>query len=218
MAFAGATIPTTTRDGRKWDSVGGEAPDPFAKVFLNDRELFRTPIQSNTLTPTWPDGPRDNYRIPKGASLRVELWDSNPINNHPICVRNVKNPHAEARIGELDIACDSGAKLRLTLTPGRAKIGLGFAYELRTESVFISRVVAASPAGRAGIVVGDQLVRIQGKTVKGLDEGEIRSLINANAPNSLALSVRHADGAEVEVVLKEGAMYPTRSDDVPVGD
>src|SRR5262245_32131040 len=43
VAFAGAEIPPTTRDGRKWDSIGGDLPDPFAKVFVDDREIFRTP-------------------------------------------------------------------------------------------------------------------------------------------------------------------------------
>lgn len=218
IAFAGAVIPEKTRDGRSWDAVGGSAPDPFAKLMANDRELFRTPIQSNTLTPTWPDAPKENWRIAKGTTLRVELWDSNPINNHPICVRTIRDPHAQAGAGELDIDCDSGAKLRLVIAPGRAKLGVGFSYELRTESVFVSRVVAASPAGRAGLTPGDRIVRIQGQDVKGLDEGEIRSLINANAPSSLALSVRHADGGSVEMVLKEGPMYPTRSDDVPLED
>ena len=32
--FAGAVIPSRTRDGRNWDSVGGSLPDPFAKLLV----------------------------------------------------------------------------------------------------------------------------------------------------------------------------------------
>jgi hypothetical protein len=39
LKFANAQIPTRTRDGRQWDSVGGSAPDPFAKLLIQDREI-----------------------------------------------------------------------------------------------------------------------------------------------------------------------------------
>src|SRR5882724_10724580 len=49
LKFARAEIPTRTRDGRQWDSVGGSAPDPFAKLLLEDKEILVTPVQANTL-------------------------------------------------------------------------------------------------------------------------------------------------------------------------
>ena len=83
LKFAKAQIPTRTQDGRQWDSVGGSAPDPFAKLLIDDKEILVTPVQANTLSPTWPDQKIGNYRIPRGTPVRVELWDSNAINNHP---------------------------------------------------------------------------------------------------------------------------------------
>src|ERR1700742_195591 len=82
LKFKSAQIPTRTRDGRNWDSVGGSAPDPFAKLIMDDKEILVTPVQANTLTPTWPDQNVGNYRLPHGVPARIELWDSNPINNH----------------------------------------------------------------------------------------------------------------------------------------
>src|ERR1041385_4596086 len=87
IAFTSAKIPSKTRDGRQWDSLGGAAPDPFAKLFLNDRELIRTPVQANTLEPTWPDQTKANYRLPAEGSYRLEVWDSNALNNRPICLK-----------------------------------------------------------------------------------------------------------------------------------
>jgi len=216
IRFKGAEIPATTRDGRKWDAVGGSAPDPFAKLFAGDAELYHTPIQSNTLTPTWPDGIGRNYRIPMRTPVRIEIWDSNPINNHPICVREVSNIHAEAHAGILELTCDSGAKVSLVVEPARARVGLGFFYEFRTETIYVTRVAPESPAARVGLKVGDQIVSIQGKPVKGLDEAEARSAINSNAPSGVTLSIKHADGSMVDLALKDGPIYPTVDDDIPI--
>lgn len=211
-----ASIPERTRDGRKWDAVGGAAPDPFVKVLVSDKELFRTPTQPDTLSPTWPDAQRANYRIPKGNSVRVELWDANPINNHPICVRVIKSFADEAKGGLIQIDCESGAKITMITEPAHARIGLGMRYELRTQSVFITRVVIDSPAARAGLRGGEEIIRIQSKDVKGMDEADARSLINANAPTGVSFTVKKADGSTLDVSLREGPIYPTLDDDVPI--
>src|SRR5689334_7709205 len=91
VTFVGADIPDKTRDGRKWDSLGGSAPDPFAKLFVDDRETILTPVQTDTLKPTWPDQKHANYLISSAAKIRVEMWDSNALNNHPICLKKLRD-------------------------------------------------------------------------------------------------------------------------------
>lgn len=217
VKFAGAVIPKTTRDGRKWDSVGGSLPDAFAKLIVDGRVILETPVQSNTLTPTWPNQRKANYRIRQGATVRVELWDSNPINNHPICVAEVRGLHNEAPTeGPTRISCSSGAELSLVVDPAHGRLGIGLFYELRSEDVFVTRVLRESPAARAGLAVGDQLLKIQGKLVKTMAEGEAQSLLNANAATGVTLLVRKPDATEVELTLKEGALYPIVDEGVPV--
>jgi len=217
VKFRGAVIPTRTRDGRKWDSVGGSLPDAFAKLFVDGRELVLTPVQSNTLTPTWPDQRIANYRIRLGAAVRVELWDSNPINNHPICVSEVRSLHAEsASDSPLKIDCDSGAEITLEVDPAHSRLGVGMYYELRREEVVVTRVLRESPAGRAGLSRGDQLLKIQDKPVKTMSDGEAQSLINANAATGVKLWVRKVDRTEAEVELKEGPIYPVADEDIRV--
>jgi hypothetical protein len=145
VAFAGAQIPPRTRDGRKWDSMGGEAPDVFAKLFVDDKEIIRTPIESDTLKPTWPDQQRANYRISSRAKVRVELWDSNPINNQPICIKRLHNLPGQSGPVAVDVECDSGATLRLRVEPAHARWGLGFAYELLTVGAAVTRVIGSPP-------------------------------------------------------------------------
>lgn len=216
IEFEKATIPAKTRDGRAWDSVGGSLPDPLAKLIVDDTELIVTPVQSNTLTPTWPNQKRGNYRIREGARLRVELWDSNPLNNRPICRQDVRDLHNNlSDSGSLDVMCDSGAYVKILAQPAHGKLGLGFSYEIRTDDVFVARVWAESPAARAGIKRGDQVVSIMGNPVKGMPEGRVRSLINSNGASGLALRVRGIDKQERDVVIKDGPIYPLISEDTP---
>ena len=217
LKFAGATIPSRTRDGRSWDSIGGSLPDAFAKLIVDGKVILETPVQSNSLTPNWPDQRKENYRIRAGAPVRVELWDRNPINNHPICVSDVRDLRSQAAEGEsLQINCSSGAELRLVAQPAHGKLGLGMFYELRREEVVITRVLRESPAARAGLVRGDQLRKIQGKPVSAMADGEAQSLINANAATGVALLVSKLDKSEVELTIKEGAIYPVAGEGVPI--
>jgi membrane-associated protease RseP (regulator of RpoE activity) len=216
LRFASASIPPKTRDGRQWDAVGGAAPDPFVKLFVNGHELFRTPIQSNTLRPTWPDAKKANYRIPKNSVVKIEMWDSNALTNHPICVKVLRQFREESQTGQVDVECDSGARITLTAEPAHARIGLGLRYEFRTQSVYVTRVAAESPAARVGLSPGDQIRAIQGRQVEKMDEAETRSAINANAPTGLTLSVKRANGEDVEYTLKEGPIYPLLEDDIPI--
>ncbi len=216
ITFKSAEVPPKTPDGRSWDTTGGAKPDPYAILKVGGRELIHTPTRSNTLHPTWPGQTKANYVVKPGARVRVELWDSNPIDDHPICVKNVSDFRDGAETGTLDVSCDSGAHITLQVEPAHARIGLGLYYELRTVDIFISRVVKASPAGRVGLKKGDQILRIQGKDVSRMQEGDAQSLINANAPTGVALTVKHADGKVEDVTIKNGPIYPTRADDIPV--
>jgi hypothetical protein len=214
LAFGKATIPERTRDGRKWDAFGGSAPDPFAKLMVNGKEWIVTPIQSDTLKPTWPDQTRANYRIPTGSKIVVELWDSNPINNHPICSSRIRNLEERAETGTIEVTCDSGAVLTLIAERAHARVGLGMFYEFQTQDVVVTRVVRESPAGRAGLTRGTQLIRVQKRPVKGMDSDEVRSLINANARTKLELTVKRPGGALEDIALSEGPLYPEHDEGI----
>jgi len=216
IAFSKATIPEKTRDGRAWDSVGGSLPDPFAKLIVDDKPLITTPVHANTRTPTWPNQKLGNYRISSSSKLRVELWDSNPINNHPICTEEVHDFSEEVSAGgRIQVNCDSGAYVELVAEPAHGKIGLGLYYEIRTEDVAVVRVIRESPAARAGIAGGDQIVRIMGEPVKGMDSGKVRSLINSNGSTGLKLALRTGKKPEHEVMLRDGPVYPLLGEDSP---
>ena len=217
LKFANAQIPVRTRDGRQWDSVGGSAPDPFAKLLIEDKEFLVTPVQANTLHPTWPDQKLGNYRIKRNTPIRVELWDANAINNHPICVETIGNLLGEVSEEQnLELRCDSGATIEIVVQPAHAKFGLGLYYELGTYDIRVTRVVAESPAARAKLKRGDLLVAIQGRVVRGMDQESSRSLINSNVSTGVTFTVKHADGSQDDVTLKDGPMYPSIDEELKV--
>ncbi len=214
ITFVSAEIPKKTRDGRAWDSVGGNAPDPVAMLYVNDVQIIKTPSEPNTLTPTWKKQDKRNYHVPDGSKLRVEMWNSNALNNQPICVKKILSfASSMDEEGNVVIVCDSGARIKMRVEPARAKLGLGLFYELRTEGeVYVSRVHPEGPAQRAGIEPGQQIVKIEGREVKEMADGEAQSLINSKGQLGVTLLLKRADGQELEVKVKEGPIYPVKGD------
>ncbi len=212
LYFEGATVPPRTRDGREWEGGG---PDTYAKLLWGEREILKTPVEPGTRKPTWPNQEKVNYRIPDGAELTVELWHDDPIRDHPLCqVAVLDLKHLRAG-GRSDFYCDSGARVTLGVEPARPVMGLGFYYELRgAEGVRITRVVEHSPAKRAGLDKGDQILTLGGKPVKEMDALAIRSTINAKSREGLKMKVKLSEGGVKNLGLKEGPIYPLPEDGI----
>lgn len=208
IAFQRAVIPDRTRDGRSWGSKSGSLPDAFAKLIVDGKDRIVTPVQSNTLTPTWANQKRGNHWISSRATVTVELWDRNAIQNYPICSEKIREFHEHVGVeGRLEVTCDGGAYLELALEPARGKLGLGMYYEIRTGRVYVTRVLSESPAARAGIRGGEQIVRIMGHPTQGMAEGRVRSLMNSSG-TGLELGILGASKAERRVLIKNGPIYP----------
>lgn len=210
LRVVSARIPERTRDGRTWDQVLSSLPDPYARVMVNGKEVFRTSVQSDTLEPTWPGSPSGNFQILPEDRLRVEVWDSNPINDKPIGVQEIGRPTEEHRsAGEIRVELEGGGALTLAFQPAHAKMGLGLWYELRTNEAFISRIIAGSPADRLGVTKGDQVISVAGRAVWGMSPGEVQSAFNAVPHTGLALELKHVAGATERITVPEGPIYPT---------
>lgn len=217
VRFLSARVPPKTRDGRAWDQVLGKKPDVYARLLLNDKEVLRTPVQSDTLEPTWHDGPRGNIRVESGDKLRVELWDANAILDSPIGVKDLGHPTAEIIMGgQIRVDFGGGGELVLAYEAAHAMFGIGMSYELRSDSVYVTKVVAESPAARAGIEKGDRILSIGSKEVSGMDANEVRSALNAVPSGGLDLLVKHKDGTTLQVNVSEGPIYATMAEYGPI--
>jgi hypothetical protein len=212
LKFVSARVPERTRDGRPWQANGKASP--YAKLLANGKEVLKTSPQSDTLAPTWPESPRGNFRIAPTDRLRVELWDSNAINDKPIGVRDI-GVAEEVHVvdGKIVVELDEGAgpagEVVLAYEPAHAVSGLGLWYELRSADCAITRRLDGSPADRAGLVPGDEVLRIGDRDMKTLTPNDIKSAFNAVPLGGVKLTVKHAGGTVAEVLLKEGPIYPT---------
>ena len=208
IELKGASVPRLTRDGRPWGTGSKNAPSSYAIVFVNGQPIIRTQPEADTFAPTWPGSKRGNFALAKGDRIRIELWESRPVNDRPIGVREITFTGEVNDDNELTVLLDGGAEATLKIEPARPVVGLGFRYELRgIDGVFVTRVVEHSPAGRAGVKPGDQIVAIDGRPTHGMSEAEIRSLLNMHHPQGLALQLRRPDGSLVALSLKDGAIY-----------
>lgn len=214
VSLKSARIPNKTRDGRSWDKVGGDAPDPFAVLFVDEVEVLRTPVASNNFEPKWPAPKTFNLKIPTKAKVRVEVWDDNALVPHPICNEPIHRLQDAAELGESEINCESGAVVVLTVRPPRARLGIGLFYELRGNEAFVSRVVAASSAGRAGLKPGDQILRADGRLVKQMKSGELESIFNGKSRHGVDLEVRVAGGGTRKLKVADEPMYPVKDEGI----
>jgi hypothetical protein len=212
--FKRARMPTTTRDGRPWGKNKDSLPSPYAILILDGTEISRTEIEDNTLEPTWPHQKKANYQVGEKTRLKIEIWDDHGLFPHPICQKELRNLANYLDIGEAEVDCNGGASFTLAVEPAHAFWGLGFCYEFRTNAVVISRVIAASTAGRVGLKPGDYIVEIDGKPTSQLDNGEVQTLIRVNASSGLQLKVRSGEGAPRQLTIKESAMYPLAEEKV----
>jgi len=208
IELKGASVPKLTRDGRPWGTLGSTEPSPYAIVFVNGQPIIRTDVEAKTLTPTWPGSKRGNFTLSRGDRIRVELWESRPVADRPIGVRELTFTGDLTDENELIVSLEGGAEVTLKVESARPVVGFGLSYELRgVDGVFVTRVIQHSPAGRAGIKPGDQIISIDGRPTSGMNEAEIRSLMNMQHPLGLALQLHRADGTAYALSLKDGAIY-----------
>jgi C-terminal processing protease CtpA/Prc len=72
--------------------------------------------------------------------------------------------------------------------------GEGFVANRMVKSVTVNRVVANSPAARAGLQFDDELIEVDGKRLRGSRISELRPLLDRQAGSSITLLVKKKSG------------------------
>lgn len=217
LQFEKGEVPPTTRDGRKWGrGVQDGLPDPVAKLFVNDVEVLKTDPAPKTVNPTYEKSKHGNFPLAVGDKIRLELWDSDPLYNRPIGTGSARVTNEMLTDGQYTARFDMGGQLTVHLKPAKAVWGLGLWYEVRNKSAGITRVLGNSPATRAGLKKGDEIIAIGPTNVTEMTTDEVRSAMNAPPIEGLALTVRHADGVTLHAKVKQGPIYATFEEYGPV--
>jgi hypothetical protein len=212
VAVVSGELPPRTRDGRDWAQAFGSLPDPYVRVLVNDGELFRTESASDTLEPTWPTSPKGNFKLGAGDRIEVQLWAAAVMNDKPIGVKKLTLTPDMIAEHEIELDLSGDAKVKLLVEPAHPIWGAGFWFELRNSSSYVTRLVDASPASRAGMVAGDRIVALGGKPVDQMSTDEVRSTLGAFPVGGVAMTLQHGDGTTLQVTVKEGPIYPLFSE------
>jgi len=209
IRLTSATLSSSMRDGRTWKEATGKLPDPYAKFYINDEEVLRTNPKSNTLEPSWDDGPRGNFAVSSADKLRVEIWDANTLTDRPIGMKEFRATDGVVMGDRIRLEIVGAGEIVIAYERAHAMFGLGLWFELRTDSCFITRLMSGSPAERSGVLPGDEVVEIGGKKVNTMSANAVRSAFNSIPLTGLSVVLRHADGTMANTTLREGPIYPT---------
>jgi carboxyl-terminal processing protease len=101
-------------------------------------------------------------------------------------------------------ACDALDDFTSYLTPDKLEdlyamidgnfVGLGIELKLDKEGLRLVGVLRGGPAWEAGLLVGDQIVRVGDKVVKGLSLDEAANKLQGTEGTPVDLGIRHKDG------------------------
>ncbi|HEY2743176.1 MAG TPA: S41 family peptidase [Polyangia bacterium] len=99
-------------------------------------------------------------------------------------------------------------------------VGIGVNIDLESDAgiVDVLGVVPGSGAERAGMMVGDKILRLDGKTLKGLSEGEVARAMRGKAGTSVTLTVlRDAEIVQKTIKRSPFVLDPVHSTMLPNG-
>ena len=100
--------------------------------------------------------------------------------------------------------------------------GVGMSFQEQEDgSMLVVSTVAKSPAERAGIKEGDYIVKVDGKSIEGLNSTEVRELVRGEKGTQVSISLTR-DGREYEAIMireemPEMTVYSSMLEDSNIG-
>lgn len=208
--FTSAIIPPNQRSGQPWDE-DGSGPDSFVRLYRDDELIFESDPFPDSIEPHF-DLTTENLELPARAELRLELWEQDTARlPTPIGTwRGRGLPAGALQDADASLMLEGRATLLFRVIPPVAERGTGIAlYEFRSDHAKVLEVIAASPAGRAGVRAGDDILSVGGAPLDGMDEGSAASALSLASSRSSRLSVRRGATTE-ELTLDSGYVWRAR--------
>jgi hypothetical protein len=205
--FERAELPEKTTGGQAWDDDG--LPDPVAVLFVDGKETLRTRSAADTRTPQWPGAPGANFHVPASADIEIVVEDADGLGAQ-VMGKVKSGPPTGSQLGPstFRVELGGGSWVELTALPARALVGLGFDYVLDQKGLLVREVLQHGPAARAGLVVGDRIIQVAGKDLRGKQAREVKSAINAVGKKPADFVAQHEDGTTKSFKLSVGPIYP----------
>jgi hypothetical protein len=201
-------LPDKTVDNRQWDEVGG-APDPYVVLMRNGKEIMRTDPASDTTEPQWAE-PSANYEIKDDDDIEIIVRDADPVGDDLIMGRaKITSPSRDdLQAGRMRVDVGRRGLIYIEFEVAHPMVGLGFDYYVQNGKLIIKEVWEHSPAGRAGLVAHDRVVKIGGTDIRKLGDRSVRSKVNAIGSAPVEIVVQQDSGSSKRVMLGVGPIYP----------
>lgn len=206
-----AQVPDRKLSGLSWDD-DGSGPDPFARLYIDDRLVWESEVKQNQIGPEWNAVLPRNVAVSPQSDFRLELWDfDSAVSADPIGrierrgLPTVVVPDAMARL-----PLDRGSLVVVMVTAPRPHRGVGVTVEVRPDALKVLSVEPYSPAARAGIKVSDLIVGIANERISHMTEADAISELSLASDRTYKLRVADAEGAnEHDVALDKGYTWLT---------
>ncbi len=210
LTISGGSIPPESRGAIGWDGDGG-LPDPYVRVYRGETLIWESPTLDDTLSPEWNATLPRNLYAPRDQTLRFEMWDRDTVGADPIGIyRNRGLPGNVISGADARVMLEGGAQLSLRLAPPTAHRGVGIVlYEVHGDELTVLELETHSPAGRAGILAGEQIIAIGGQSISALGEQRAPGALSMAGERHETLRVRNARGETREVELDRGYTWLT---------
>ena len=210
MRIVSAQVPPRNRGDSNWDDGGG-LPDPFVRIYRDDALVFESRTIDDTIAPVWNEDLPRNIELSSSSSLRIEVWDRDAVGGDPVGIYRGRGLPSNALPGvEARILLEGESYVTIQVDDPNAHRGVGIrTFEVHGGEIVVFEVEAHSPAGRAGIVPGDRIISIGGRTVSELGSSPAIGALSMAGERHQVLTVLDARGEEREVELDHGYVWLT---------
>ena len=202
-----AVAPPNKISGLAWDD-DGTGPDLFARIYVDDRKVWESPVIENETKPQWNRVLPGNVIVPRASDFRLELWDyDTPVSADPIGRIEHRGlpptaiPDAIARL-----QLDAGTMVVIMVSAPRPHRGVGLEVEVRPDALKVLSVEPYSPAARAGVKKGDHIVGIASERVAHMEEANKISELSLAAGRHAKLVVTDSNGKNEREVQLDGEL------------
>ena len=210
LELVAAEIPPRQRSGLAWDD-DGTPPDAQLRVYRGEELLYESAVAADNLRPEWSGEISENPPLRRSARIRIELWDVDGTFDQPIGTWRGRGIPGTALVdAPWRILLEGRASLVLRRKLPVAHHGTGIPrFEERGDALYITDVIPFSPAGRAGLQGGDQIVGIEGRSVAELGLGRAVSLLSQAWREGYRLDILRGE-ARHEVTLDSDPIWLAR--------
>lgn len=205
-----AQIPPTQRSGLAWDN-DGSGPDCVVRIYRGDTLVYESPRVDDSLTPEWNITLPRNLWTPSTQLMRYEVWDIDGVSADIVGIIRYNGLPPNALPDAIaTLRLEGTATLQVRANLPRPYRGVGVReVEQRSDSLVVVSIVDQSPAGRAGIVVGERITKVGEYLVGDVGPERATTYLSLAAGRGQDLVVVNARGESRTVSLDRGFTWFT---------